>query len=114
MAAAEGSIDPAGLVYLGYPLHPPGTPDKARTAHLPDVPQPQLFLEGTNDPFIDPHDQLEAAVASCVSAEIAWIDGGGHSLEVKGRKRPPAEVAAELAPMVAGWMRRVHSDGGPT
>jgi len=114
MAAAEGVIDPAGLVYLGYPLHPPGSPDRARTAHLPDVPQPQLFVEGTNDPFIDPHDQLEATVASCRIAEVAWIDGGGHSFEVKGRKRPPAEIAADLAPLVAGWLRRAHSGGGPT
>jgi predicted alpha/beta-hydrolase family hydrolase len=114
MAAAEGVIDPSGLVYLGYPLHPPGSPDKARTAHLPDVSQPQLFVEGTNDPFIDPHDQLDAAVASCRDAEIMWIDGGGHSFEVKGRKRPPAEVAAGLVPPVVAWMRRNHSDAGPT
>ena len=44
MAAAEGAIAPAGLIYLGYPLHPPGEPAKARVAHLPDVPQPQLFV----------------------------------------------------------------------
>lgn len=106
MAAAEGVIDPAGLVYLGYPLHPPGSPDKARVAHLPDVPQPQLFVEGTNDPFIDPHEQLLEAVASCVDAEIAWVEGGGHSFEVKGRKRPAEDVAAELAPLVVDWMRR--------
>ena len=36
MAAAEGGIDPAGLVYLGYPLHPPGKPDKPRIEHLPE------------------------------------------------------------------------------
>ena len=114
MAAAEGAIDPVGLVYLGYPLHPPGSPDKARTAHLPGVPQPQLFVEGANDPFIDPHEQLEEAVASCQVAEIAWIDGGGHSFEVKGRKRAPAEIAADLAPMVAEWLRRTHSGAGPT
>ncbi|GAA5199523.1 alpha/beta family hydrolase [Microbacterium jejuense] len=107
MAAAEGVIDPAGLVYLGYPLHPPGRPDKPRVDHLPAVPQPQLFVEGTNDPFVDPHTQLEAAVASCRAAEIAWIEGGGHSFEVKGRKRPPAELAAELATGVAVWMRGV-------
>ncbi|MFK4808403.1 alpha/beta family hydrolase [Microbacterium sp. ZW CA_36] len=114
MAAAEGVIDPSGLVYLGYPLHPPGSPDKARTAHLPDVPQPQLFVEGTNDPFIDPHDQLDAAVATCRRAEIAWIEGGGHSFEVKGQKRPPAEIAADLVPRVVAWMRRIHSGAGPT
>ena len=57
--------------------------------------QPQLFVEGTNDPFIDPHTQLEDAVASCQDATIAWIEGGGHSFEVKGRKRPADEIGAE-------------------
>jgi predicted alpha/beta-hydrolase family hydrolase len=105
MAAAEGAIAPAGLVYLGYPLHPPGEPAKARVAHLPDVAAPQLFVEGANDPVIDPHAQLEEAVASCQDATIAWIEGGGHSFEVKGRKRPADEVGAGLAPLVADWMR---------
>jgi predicted alpha/beta-hydrolase family hydrolase len=105
MAAAEGAITPRGLVYLGYPLHPPGDPAKLRVAHLPAVAPPQLFVEGTNDPFIQPREQLEDAVASCQDAEIAWIDGGGHSFEVKGRKRPAPEVAADLAPLVADWMR---------
>lgn len=106
MAAAEGRISPAGLVYLGYPLHPPGDPAKARTAHLPDVTAPQLFVEGTNDPFIQPIAQLEEAVAACQDAEILWIDGGGHSFEVKGRKRAADEVGADLAPPVAAWMAR--------
>jgi predicted alpha/beta-hydrolase family hydrolase len=107
MAAAEGAIDPAGLIYLGYPLHPPGDPSKARVAHLPSIVPPQLFVEGTNDPFIDPRSQLEDAVASCRSASIAWIDGGGHSFEVKGRKRPADEVGAGLAALAAAWMRGV-------
>lgn len=105
MAAAEGAIDPAGLVYLGYPLHPPGDPSKSRVAHLPAVTQPQLFVEGTNDPFIDPHAQLEDAVSSCRDASIVWVEGGGHSFEVKGRKRPAAEVGADLAPLVAEFLR---------
>jgi predicted alpha/beta-hydrolase family hydrolase len=108
MAAAEGAIDPAGLVYLGYPLHPPGDPAKARTAHLPDIRQPQLFVEGTKDPFIDPRTQLEEAVASCRDASISWIDGGGHSFEVAGRKRPADEVGFALAPRVAEWMRAIR------
>ena len=105
MAAAGGDIHPAGLVYLGYPLHPPGDPAKARVAHLPDVVPPQLFVEGTNDPFVDPHAQLEEAVASCRDATLHWIEGGGHSFEVKGRKRPADEIAAGLAPLVAEWIR---------
>jgi uncharacterized protein len=105
MAAAERAISPAGLVYLGYPLHPPGDSSKARVAHLPSVTPPQLFVEGTNDPFIDPHSQLEEAVASCRDATIEWVDGGGHSFEIKGRKRPADEVGAGLAPVVAAFLR---------
>ena len=105
MAAAEGAIDPAGLVYLGYPLHPPGDPSKPRVAHLPAVTQPQLFVEGTTDPFIHPHAQLEEAVATCSDATVQWIEGGGHSFEVKGGKRPADEVGAGLAPLVARFLR---------
>lgn len=105
MAAAEGAIAPAGLIYLGYPLHPPGDPSKPRVAHLPDVAGPQLFVEGTRDPFIDPHEQLLEAVASCQDATLEWIEGAAHSFEVKGRKRPADEIGADLAPLVAEFIR---------
>lgn len=105
MAAAEGVLSPAGLIYLGYPLHPPGSPDKARLAHLPAVPQPQLFVEGTNDPFIDPHQQFLDAVGSCLDAQVIWVEGGGHSFEIKGRKRSAAQIGADTAPIVAQWIR---------
>ncbi|MBS1905685.1 MAG: dienelactone hydrolase family protein [Actinobacteria bacterium] len=111
MAAAEqDGLDVAGLVYLGYPLHPPGRPDKPRIAHLPAVPQPQLFLVGTNDPFVQPLSQLEEAVASCRDARIVWVDGGGHSFEVKGRKRPADEVGAGLAAPVAAFVDERQGD----
>jgi len=108
MAAAEGAITPRGLVYLGYPLHPPGKPEAPRVAHLPLVTAPQVFVEGTNDPFVDPHAQLEDAVASCQDASILWVEGGGHSFEVKGRARPAEQVGAELAPLIVPWLR-AHS-----
>jgi predicted alpha/beta-hydrolase family hydrolase len=99
MAVAEG-MDVDGLIHLGYPLHPPGRPDKPRTEHLPLIPVPQLFIEGTNDPFIQPLSQFEEAVASCIDARVEWIDGGGHSFEIKGSKRAPEVVGASLAPFV--------------
>ena len=105
MAAAEGVIAPAALVYLGYPLHPPGAPEKPRVAHLKDVSAPQLFVSGTVDPFVQPVAQLEEAVQSCQDARIEWVPGGGHSFEVKGVKRLPAEVAAALVPDVVSWLR---------
>lgn len=104
MATAEGRIDPDALVYLGYPLHPPGDPSKLRSAHLPAIAARQLFVEGTNDPFIQPIADLEAVVAACPRAEILWIDGGGHSFEVKGAKAAPAAVGASLAGPIAAWL----------
>ncbi|MGB3374618.1 MAG: alpha/beta family hydrolase [Microbacterium sp.] len=108
MAAAEG-LEVDGLVYLGYPLHPPGKPEKPRLEHLPAVRPPQLFVEGTNDPFVQPRSQLEQAVASCQDARIAWFEGGGHSFEVKGRKRPADEVGGSVAPVVAEFLAEIGS-----
>ncbi|MDR2322998.1 MAG: dienelactone hydrolase family protein [Microbacterium sp.] len=104
-AAEEAGLDADALVYLGYPLHQPGKPEKPRIEHLPAVTQPQLFVEGTNDPFVQPVSQLEDDVASCQDAAIVWIDGGGHSFEVKGRKRPADAIGADLAPLVAEFAR---------
>src|SRR5438552_18959469 len=46
VAAAEGDRV-AGLVFLGYPLHPPGRPDKLRYAHLKEIKRPMLFVQGS-------------------------------------------------------------------
>lgn len=105
MAAAEGGFDVHGLVYLGYPLHPPGRPDPPRAEHLPGIVQPQLFIEGENDPFIQPREQFDDVVATCQHAAVAWIEGGDHSFEVKGRKRPAGLIGAELAPLVSDFAR---------
>lgn len=104
MAVAQGlAVD--GLVYLGYPLHAPGKPEKPRAEHLPSISVPQLFIEGTNDPFIQPVSQLEEVVTTCQDARIVWIEGGGHTFEVKGLKRPASEIGASLAPIVAEFAR---------
>ncbi|WP_336642513.1 alpha/beta hydrolase family protein [Microbacterium sp. MMO-113] len=102
-AVAEGLVV-EGLVYLGYPLHPPGRPDKPRVAHLPSITVPQLFIEGTADPFIQPIAQLDDAVAGCQDARVHWVEGGEHSFEVKGHRRPPAEVGADIASVVDAFV----------
>lgn len=105
MAVAEGTpVD--GLVYLGYPLHAPGKAGQLRDAHLYGVTTPMLFLQGTNDPFATPNSELDEVVARIgPTAVLEWVDGGGHSFEVKGKKRAPAEIAAGLAPLVAEFIR---------
>ncbi|QAY72965.1 alpha/beta fold hydrolase [Agromyces protaetiae] len=106
-AAEERGLDVAGLVFLGYPLHQPGKPEKPRDEHLPDVRLPMLFLQGTNDPFAVPNAQLDEVVARVgANAVLEWIDGGNHSFEVKGRKRPADEIGAGLAPRVAEFVDR--------
>lgn len=105
VAAAEGAILPDALIYLGYPLHPPGKPEALRAAHLPAVTAPQLFVSGTTDPFVQPLADLEAAVASCVDARLHLVERGGHSFEVAGARRDAAEVGASLMPFVASWLR---------
>ncbi|CAH0132257.1 alpha/beta hydrolase family protein [Microbacterium foliorum] len=104
MAVAEGLVVD-GLAYLGYPLHAPGKPEKPRAEHLAAIAVPQLFVEGTNDPFIQPLAQFDDVVATCQNARVVWIDGGGHTFEVKGRKLPASEIGASLAPIVAEFAR---------
>lgn len=105
MAVAEG-LQVDGLAYLGYPLHAPGKPESPRAEHLPAITVPQLFVEGSNDPFIQPLTQFEAVVGTCQDASVAWIEGGGHSFEVKGQKRAASDVGASLAALVADFIRR--------
>ncbi|MGH2539501.1 MAG: alpha/beta hydrolase family protein [Actinomycetota bacterium] len=102
VAVAEG-LPAAGLVFLGYPLHPPGKPDRVRDEHLYGIEVPMLFLQGTKDPFASPS-VLEPVLAKLPTATHVAIEGGGHSLE-RSRKEDPREVAGALAPLVAAFMR---------
>ncbi|MFJ5696427.1 alpha/beta family hydrolase [Arthrobacter sp. NPDC093125] len=103
MAVAEG-MPAAGLVYLGYPLHPPGKPEKLRDEHLYGLTLPMLFLQGTRDTFATP--QLLEDVVSRVgsNATLHWCEGGDHSFAVAGNKRGAAEIGASLAAPVARFL----------
>ncbi len=112
MAAADGRIAPDALVYLGYPYHPPGAPERTRGDHLASIGAPQLFVSGTADPFVQPAEDFGRAVGSSPDAEIVWIDGGGHAFEVKGRPRAADEAGARLAAVVLPWLRARLRDTG--
>lgn len=104
MAVAEG-METAGLIYLGYPLHPPGKPEMLRDEHLYGLEVPMLFLQGTRDPFATP-DLLERVVAGIgPAAVLEWVDGGDHSFAIKGNKRTAAEIGASLGPVVVDFMK---------
>ncbi|MGM7778311.1 alpha/beta hydrolase family protein [Arthrobacter sp. KNU-44] len=105
MAVAEG-MPAAGLVYLGYPLHPPGKPEKLRDEHLYGLTLPMLFLQGTRDTFATP-ELLENVVARIgPTATIEWWDGGNHSFERAGVKTSAADIGASLAAPLSAFLRK--------
>jgi uncharacterized protein len=103
-AAVAGGMPAAGLLYLGYPLHPPGKPERVREEHLRDIALPQRFLQGTNDPF-QSGDALDRLVAQLPDARIDWVAGGDHSFLVAGGDRDPERVAEALGPRIAALLR---------
>jgi predicted alpha/beta-hydrolase family hydrolase len=104
MAAAEG-MKVNGLVFIGYPLHPPGRPEKIRDAHLGDVHAPMLFLQGTEDPFAQ-WDLLEGVIKRLGAwAQLHKVEGGDHSFRVKGARRPDEETGRLLGSVAARFVQ---------
>lgn len=106
MCVADG-MDAAGLVFLGYPLHPPGKTDRLRAEHLARITVPMLFLQGTRDPFAKP--ELLATVLGGLGdrATLVPIDGGDHSFNVRGVKADARAVGAGLAEHAGPFVHRV-------
>jgi uncharacterized protein len=110
--ASQVAADPetarllSGLVFLGYPLHPPGRPEKPRIAHWPDVHLPALFVQGSRDTFASP-DELRAALPRYAGvAALMVVDGGDHSFKVpRSAGRPQAAVHADVQSTILDWMR---------
>jgi predicted alpha/beta-hydrolase family hydrolase len=86
-----------GLLLLSYPLHPPSRPDQPRTQHLPKIEVPVMFVHGTHDPF-GTIDEIESA-RKLISARnlLLPVEGVGHDLGFKGKKKREELSAAVLA-----------------
>jgi predicted alpha/beta-hydrolase family hydrolase len=93
-----------GLVFLGFPLHPPGRPGTSRAEHLSDVQVPMLFLQGTRDEFAG-LDLLRPIVKKLgKSATLHIVEGGDHSFKVLKRSgRTEVDVMNELADTITAW-----------
>ena len=97
-----------GLVFLGFPLHPPKRPATSRAEHLSRVEAPMLFLQGTRDDLADL--TLITSVCSGLGprATLHVVDGADHSFAVLKRSgRTGAEVMDQLAGTTADWVRRL-------
>jgi uncharacterized protein len=96
--------DVRGLVFFGFPLHPPGRPGTRRAEHLAQVKKPMLFLQGTRDQFAE----LKLLRPICAElgalATLHEIETADHSFHVlKSSGKTDAEIMRELAQSVRAW-----------
>jgi len=115
LAATDPSLPIAGLVLLGYPLHPPGKPDQRRDAHLPSVGRPMLVVQGSRDTFGRPEEFAAVVAAVGPTLTLHPIEGGDHSLKVtRGGTARQGEVYNEVRQTMGDWMRDVMRARGPS
>jgi uncharacterized protein len=88
-AETPGLVD--GLLLLSYPLHPPRKPDQLRTAHLPKLQTPALFVHGSRDPFGSIAEMNQAIALIPAATNLLEVEGAGHDLG-----RDPAAVAERI------------------
>lgn len=109
VAAAGTDVD--GLVFLGYPLHPPGKPERLRAEHLAAIKVPMLFVEGTRDPFC-PLETLQKIIDDLgAHTDLVVISDGDHSYKVrKSSGRSTNDAWNEVAGAVRDWVLRIAAD----
>jgi len=105
-AAHPEGID--GLVFLGYPLHPPGRPDKLRDEHLPEIKAPMLFVQGARDAF-GTEDEIRAVIKRLsLPATLFPVAGGDHSFKVpKALGVPQQAIYEKVMDQVAEFAREL-------
>src|SRR5438477_2714114 len=111
--AACGAGDLAGLVFLGYPLHPPGKPDRLRSAHLQDVKAPMLFVQGSRDAFGTPAELRPITTQLEPPSDLCVVEGGDHSF--KGSKSAgdrQQDVYRAIQDRIETWLRMIVSSRG--
>jgi predicted alpha/beta-hydrolase family hydrolase len=92
-----------GIIVFGYPLHPPGRPERLRADHLPSVKVPVFIVQGARDTFGTPGELAPVLETMPAGAEMLPIPGGDHSLTVRGRREG---VLGEALDAAAAWIER--------
>lgn len=104
--AAADSSGIAGLVFLGYPLHPPGRPEQLRSKHLPAIKAPMLFVQGSKDAFGTP-EELKPILKPLKTTELCVVENGDHSFKVpKSSGVSQDKVDAFVLDHVESWLKR--------
>ncbi len=106
--AASAPLDLAGLVFLGYPLHPPGKPEQLRSKHLPAIRAPMLFVQGSRDAFGTPDELRPILHELAAPAELFEVEGGDHSFKVtRASPIPQQHVFPMILDHTAQWLQRL-------
>jgi len=108
-AAAQGMLDGVrGLVFFGFPLHPPNQPGTKRADHLAKVPMPMLFLQGTRDTLADLNLLRPICGKLGPRATLHVVESADHSFHVLKRSgTDDATVLRQLAETMASWAERL-------
>lgn len=103
-----------GLVFLGYPLHPPARPQQVRVDHLPAIVHPMLFVQGTKDAFGTPDEVRLFTDVMPARCSVFPVEQADHSFEVTKRSGiPQADVYARIQDTVVGWIQDTCGTRGP-
>ncbi|HEX5615583.1 MAG TPA: alpha/beta family hydrolase [Acidimicrobiia bacterium] len=105
VADVEDPLPAAGLVLLGYPLHPPGKPEQLRVEHLARIAVPTLFVSGTRDAFGTPPELRRAARRVKGPTAFHWIESGDHGFRtLKSSPTSTEEVLAGAAAAIVEFV----------
>ena len=98
----------SGLVFLGYPLHPPGNPAKLRVEHLQSIRMPMLFVQGTRDSLGTPDEIRPFIKKLSLPAQLYSIEGGDHSFKAPKKFGLTQDQIYEAAMDEIGrWVRTI-------
>ncbi|MFN2571601.1 MAG: alpha/beta family hydrolase [Gemmatimonadales bacterium] len=100
-----------GLVFLGFPLHPPGRPGIERAEHLSAVQVPMLFVQGTRDEFAALELLQDVVGRLGKRATLHLIEEGDHSFKVPKRAGTPESVMEHVATTIASWSENLSGAG---
>ncbi|HEV2355707.1 MAG TPA: alpha/beta family hydrolase [Puia sp.] len=99
--AANPRADVLGIIFYGFPLHPPGKPSTDRAEHLKKVKAKMLFLQGTRDELAN-WDLIEPVCASLPNATLVKVEGANHAF-----KAGKQDVIGLLVKATADWVKEL-------
>jgi uncharacterized protein len=99
--AAKPNVAVKGIIFYGFPLHPPGKPSIERAEHLKNVKSPMLFLQGSRDEFAT-WELITNVCASLPLAELIKIEGANH-----GFKAGKQDIMSQLVALTNEWIEKM-------